>query len=210
MRGGAAEKQARRVTFVRSRHLHCKRLDARRGLILRAGSGGYGQRLSGSKREAQHIGEQAAQQWHASSDADGQIRRSGRHPKTISLGKLDPQWRRGVWFYAVHWPGSYLIGSSAGAVKCRAVAHLPREPRFNDRRSTPRGNGWRPLARTESATRSECSCPRMTMGKCCGRGTSSGTDGIERNMVDVGIDMCVDFSTSHRINVAPETGYVVQ
>ena len=76
-----------------------------------------------------------------------------RIAKTIKLGKSEARWRFGVWMGTLEVPDEHMIGTKLGVVKCRAVAPMAEDKRFDSEAlKEMQGTPWKPSTKN-SGTR---------------------------------------------------------
>ena len=73
--------------------------------------------------------------------------------KTVKVDKTTPKWRYGVWLGTIEHTSEHIIGTHDGVVKCRAIAPLAGERRFDAKylekmvgtpwKPSPNHKGWK-------------------------------------------------------------------
>ncbi|MCP2504859.1 MAG: hypothetical protein NLN65_06160 [Candidatus Poseidoniaceae archaeon] len=72
--------------------------------------------------------------------------------KIIKLGKSEARWRYGIWLGSVERSDERLVGTDLGVIKCRAVAPLSEDKRFDARAlENMKGKPWRPSTKNSGS-----------------------------------------------------------
>lgn len=67
---------------------------------------------------------------------------------TVKLGKAEARWKYGVWLDTIEASGEHTVGTEKGLVKCRPVATLAEDKRFDAKLCVYRqGTPWKPSPR---------------------------------------------------------------
>lgn len=71
-----------------------------------------------------------------------------RVAKNVRIDKSEPRWRKGIWLGSIQTSDENIIGTPLGVIKCRSIAALPEDQRFDiDAINSVKGSPWKPSTR---------------------------------------------------------------